>query len=121
MKLSIAAVLVFAACTNQATAEEFDPQSEMFIGNLTNNEVFVRFYPEGTLFNGYPKDPVDDTTRYHFQKTIEGTVPRRNSPVDIRHIIGLDGIGISFPNANVGFFKLPFSMVLHQSGIIICF
>ena len=107
MKTTITAILVFAVCTYQAISQDYDPQAEIFIGNLTANSIYVRFYPVGTLFNGDPRQLGNDTTSYDIRKTVSGIVPRRNSPVDIGHIIGLDGIGISFPNANFGFFRLP--------------
>ncbi len=74
MKTTITAILVFAVCTYQAISQDYDPQAEIFIGNLTANSIYVRFYPVGTLFNGDPRQLGNDTTSYDIRKTVSAVL-----------------------------------------------
>jgi hypothetical protein len=98
--------------------ESYEPQAEIHVQNLLNEELFVKFYPISTVFSGSSSELLptlyDPETRLLRRPNPNPDHRRRRSRIDpnnnypLNYVIGLDGYALNNPYDQdcIGFYKI---------------
>jgi hypothetical protein len=107
-------LLFIFSVTNLFAQGSLDSQSEIYVGNFSGEELFVKFYPIGPIFSndevtGSGPKTLYDPVSWRVRHNPLAPRNRRGGGPPLNYVMGLDGYALDNPynQSNVGSFKIP--------------